>query len=240
MQLNQINRVQTREREIDVGLRNHFNNVYMLMTLGLLVTALSAAVSSSIPAVQDGLAFVRANMFLGMIIMFSPMLLLSAMFNPMTMRKASVVALGGFFLLFSAYYGILLSTLFMVFTGESLARVFLITSGMFAGMSVYGYTTRADLANMGSMLKMAVWGLFLSMIANWFFQSEMLYYAISAIGVVVYTLMIAYDTQSIKETYNPAYGTSNNGKMAVIGALGLYLNFIMLFQFLLQFMGNRE
>lgn len=240
MHTDRLSRPQSIRREVDVGLRNHFNHVYLLMTVGLLTTATTAQILSHIPAVQEALYFMRSNMFLGALVMFSPMILTMMMFNSSMMTRASVGLLSGLFLLLSAYFGFLFSTIFLVFTGESLARVFFITAGMFAGMSIYGYTTKADLSSMRSLLYMAVFGLMLSLLVNVFMQSEILYYAISAVGVVVYTLMIAYDTQSIKETYNPAYGETANAKMAVVGALSLYLDFIMLFQYLLSFMGSRD
>ena len=237
---NQFSRVNTTGREIDAGLRNHFNNVYALMTLGLLVTTLTAAVTSGSPMIQEFLGFMSSNMFLAMLVMFSPMILIMMVFNPVMMQRASVPVLAGTFLLFSAYFGVLFSTLFLIYTGESLARVFLITAGMFAGMSIYGYTTKANLSSIGSILGMGAFGLLIAMGANVFFQSTFMFFAISGVGVVLYTLLIAFNTQKIKESYNPAFGDNVNGKMAVMGALNLYIDFVMLFQFLLNFLGNRE
>jgi FtsH-binding integral membrane protein len=128
---------------------------------------------------------------------------------------------------------------FIAFSAESIARVFFITAGTFAAVSLYGYTTKRDLSGMGSFMFMGMIGLFLAMIVNLFLQSEMVHFVVSIIGVMVFTGLAAWQTQALKETY--AYGRmEDNGKLAVMGALGLYLSFINLFQFLLNLMGNRE
>jgi len=225
---------------IDEGLRNHFMRVYNIMAFGLVVTGLTAFVTSQSAMMVKALITMQSNPMMAMLVAFSPMIIVMMAFNPMTMRKLSSNALTMIFLGFSAYFGWLFSTMFLAYTGASIARVFFITSATFAGMSIYGYTTRKDLSSMRSFLMMGIMGLFIAIVANMFFQSSMMQLAISAIGVVLYTLLVAFNTQEIKQSYNEGYGAENNRKIAVMGALNLYINFIMLFQFLMQFMGERR
>lgn len=225
---------------IDKGLRNHFMRVYNIMAFGLVVTGLTAFMTSQSEMMVKALIAMQSNMMLSMLVAFSPMIIVMMAFNPMTMRKLSSNALTFIFLGFSAYFGWLFSTMFLAYTGSSIARVFFITSATFAAMSIYGYTTRRDLSSMRSFFMMGIIGLFIAIVANMFFQSSMLQLAISAIGVILYTLLVAFNTQDIKRAYNEAYGEENNRKFAVVGALNLYINFIMLFQFLMQFMGDRR
>ncbi|MHA7064799.1 Bax inhibitor-1/YccA family protein, partial [Azospirillum argentinense] len=133
-----------------------------------------------------------------------------------------------------------MASIFLVFTGASVARVFFITAAMFAAMSLWGYTTKADLSKMGSFLMMGLIGIVIASLVNIFVGSSALQFAISVIGVVIFTGLTAYDTQRIKEEYTEGHGHEGNTKLAVMGALSLYLNFINLFQMLLQLMGNRE
>jgi len=139
--------------------------------------------------------------------------------------------------------GLSLSSIFLVFTGESIAQTFLITAIAFAGLSLYGYTTKRDLSGFGTFLMMGVIGLVVASIVNIFLASSALMFAISAIGVLLFAALTAYDTQNIKNTYLQHAQAGDSewlGKAAIMGALQLYLDFINLFMFLLQFMGNRE
>ncbi|ODN71451.1 Inner membrane protein YbhL [Methylobrevis pamukkalensis] len=144
------------------------------------------------------------------------------------------------FWLFSAIMGLSMASVFLVFTGASIARTFFITASMFGAVSLYGYTTKADLSKMGSFLMMGLIGLIIASVVNIFLGSSALQFAISAIGVLVFTGLTAWDTQRIKETYAEHYGEDANQKIAVFSALSLYLNFINLFQMLLYFTGQRE
>lgn len=225
---------------IDAGLREHFIRVYYTMAAGLLITGLVAWFSSQSEAMVNALISLHQSPVLGFLIMFSPLIIVMLAFNPATMNRLSSGALTGIFLAFSAYFGWLLSTIFLIYTTESIARVFFITAATFLAMSIWGQTTKKDLSGLGSFLMMGIIGLLIAIVVNWFLQSSMMMFFISGAGVVIYTLMTAYDTQMIKQTYNQANGNEANAKLAVMGALSLYINFIMLFQFLLQFMGGRE
>jgi uncharacterized protein len=136
--------------------------------------------------------------------------------------------------------GLSLSTIFVVYTGESIAATFFATAGAFAGLSLYGYTTKKDLSGFGTFLIMGVVGLLIAMLINIFLQSSALSIAISFIGVLIFAGLTAYDTQQIKNIYYHVQGTNFIGKAAIMGALTLYLDFINMFQFLLSFMGSRE
>jgi len=136
--------------------------------------------------------------------------------------------------------GLSLSTIFLVYTGASIAQVFFISASMFLGMSLYGYTTKADLTSWGSFLIMGLFGIIIAGLVNMFVHSAGLGFAISAIGVLIFVGLTAYDTQKIKETFSESWGAESNGKLAVMGALNLYLDFINLFLMLLRLMGNRR
>jgi FtsH-binding integral membrane protein len=144
------------------------------------------------------------------------------------------------FFAFSAVMGLSLASVFLVFTGASIARTFFITATMFGATSLYGYTTKRDLSKFGSFLIMGLIGIIIASLVNIFLGSSLLQFAISIIGVLVFTGLTAYDTQSIKQQYAEGFGHETNNKMAVFGALSLYLNFINLFQLLLSLTGQRE
>jgi FtsH-binding integral membrane protein len=155
-------------------------------------------------------------------------------------NKLSYPAMQAIYWLFAATMGASLASIFVVFTGESIARVFFITAAMFAGMSLYGYTTKADLSRFGSFLVMGLIGIVLASLVNIFIGSSAVQFAISVIGVLVFVGLTAYDTQRIKETYYEADGQQMVGKMALMGALSLYLDFINLFTLLLQLLGQKD
>lgn len=238
--MNPFGATQTAARQIDAGLRSHFNRVYGTMALGLLITGVMAYITSGNEALLSLLVGAQSNTMMRMIIAFSPMIVIMMAFNPYTMRRLSAPVLGMIFFAFSAYFGWLMSTMFIAYTGASITRVFFITAGTFAAMSIWGYTSKSDLSKMGSFLMMAVIGLIIAIVVNMFLASPIMMYVISGAGVVIYTLMIAYDTHQIKKNYSADYSAEDNNKIAIMGALGLYINFIMLFQFLMQFLGQRE
>ena len=226
-----------RTAAIDEGLRAHMNKVYGTMSVGLLLTFAAAW------AVGNNAALMN-TLFTGMTryaVMFAPLIMIfafGAMVNRMSAAGAQL-----FFYAFSAVMGISLSYIFVVFTGVSIAQTFLVTSIAFAGLSLYGYTTKKDISGWGGFLIMGVIGLIVASIINIWLQSSAIMFAVSAIGVLVFAGLTAYDTQKIKNDYlaHAMHGdTEWLGKSAVMGAISLYLDFINMFQFLLMFMGNQE
>jgi FtsH-binding integral membrane protein len=155
-------------------------------------------------------------------------------------NKMSATAAQGVFWLYAGLMGISMASIFLMFTGASIARVFFITAGTFAAMSLYGYTTRRDLARFGSFLFMGLIGVVIAMLVNMFLHSSALQFAISVIGVLVFTGLTAWDTQQIKEMYFEGDYGEVATKKAVMGALRLYLDFINLFMMLMQLMGVRR
>lgn len=221
----------------DAGLRSHFRKVYNTMAMGLVITGLMAMVTSSIPAI----ATLFANPIFAIVFAFLPLVMGMVLFNGGALMTKSAAELNIRFYIFSAVFGFCLTPLVMVYAGADLARAFFITAATFAATSLWSYTTKADLSKFGGFLFMGVIGLVIAIVVNMFLQSAMMDFIISCAGVLIYTGLVAYDTQSIKETYAEAHGQEANGKMAVMGALGLYMNFIMLFQFILNLLGsNRE
>ena len=229
--------------QIDEGLRAHMNKVYGLMSVAMVVTAgVAWAVGSS-----DQLFSILRNpatggmTILGWVAMFLPLGMVFA-FGAM-INRLSAAAAQLFFYVFAAVMGLSMAWIFQVFTGVSIAQTFLITAIAFAGLSLYGYVTKRDLSAMGTFLMMGLIGLLVAMVVNIFLASSALAFAISVIGVLIFAGLTAYDTQNIKNTYiahAQAMDQEWLGKAAIMGALNLYLDFINLFMFLLQFMGNRE
>ncbi len=219
----------------DEGLRQHMLRVYNFMMLGLVVTGSVAFLVSTNHELMATL-FGTPLKWLVMLAPLAFVLVLSFGINRLSAGTAQLVFWG-----YCAAMGLSLSAIFMVFTGASIARVFFITSGMFAAMSLWGYTTKRDLTGMGSFLMMGVVGIVIAGFANIFIGSSALQFAVSVLGVLIFTGLTAYDTQNIKEMYAESYGHEANGKLAIMGALQLYLDFINLFVMLLQLIGdNRE
>ena len=232
-----------RTAEIDEGLRAHMNKVYGTMSVGLLVTAgVAWAVGSN-----DALLSIFRDPFtlqpniLGWIAMFLPLIMVfafGAMINRLSAAGAQL-----FFDVFAAAMGLSIAWIFAAFTGISIAQTFLVTSISFAGLSLWGYTTKKDISGWGSFLIMGVIGLIVASIVNIFLGSPAIHFAISVLGVLIFAGLTAYDTQKIKTDYiQHAHAMDEEwlGKSAIMGALNLYLDFINLFMFLLQFLGNRE
>jgi hypothetical protein len=227
--------------QIDEGLRAHMNKVYGLMSVAMLVTAgVAWAVGTT-----DLLNFLRTPTggmtILGWVIMFAPLAMVFA-FGAM-INKLSAAGAQLFFYTFAAVMGLSLAWIFRVFTGVSIAQTFVITAIAFASLSIYGYTTKKDLSGLGTFLMMGLIGLIVASIVNIFLASSALMFAISVIGVLIFAGLTAYDTQRIKTDYiahAQAMDQEWLAKSAIMGALNLYLDFINLFMFLLQFLGNRE
>jgi len=175
------------------------------------------------------------------VVMFAPLIMVFAF--GAVINRLSYGAAQLFFYAYAAMMGLSISSIFLVYTGASIAQTFLITSIAFAGLSLYGYTTKKDLSGMGTFLLMGLIGLLVAMIVNMFLASSALAFAISTIGVLIFAGLTAYDTQSIKNEYvaHAQHGDSDwLGKSAIMGALRLYLDFINMFMMLLQLFGNRE
>jgi FtsH-binding integral membrane protein len=226
---------------IDEGLRAYMLKVYNLMALGLAITGLAAWGSFTL-AVADGqlTAFgqlIYASAFRWVVIL-APLAMV--FFLSFRVHKMSVAAAQTTVWVYAAMVGLSLSTIFLIYTGESIVRTFFITATAFGALSLYGYTTKRDLTAMGSFMVMGLFGIIIAMIVNIFLQSSALQFAISGIGVLVFAGLTAYDTQNIKEMYFEGDDDVVAGRKAIMGALRLYLDFLNLFMFLLQFLGNRE
>jgi hypothetical protein len=209
--------------------------VYAWMTAGLLTTGAIAMFVSSSPALVGALVG-NPIIFFGLII---AELALVWVLSANLMRLAPVVATG-MFLGYAALNGLTLSLIFLAYTSASIASTFFITAGTFAAMSAIGYTTKRDLSGMGNFLFMAMIGLIIASVVNFFLASGALYWVISYAGVLIFVALTAYDTQKIKRMIAQVQGEDAEGRVAVYGALNLYLDFINLFLFLLRILGNRR
>ncbi|WP_282182465.1 Bax inhibitor-1/YccA family protein [Aliiroseovarius marinus] len=222
---------------IDEGLRAHMNKVYGTMSVGLLLTFAAAWAVGNNAAMMETLF----TGFTRYIVMFAPLIMVFAFGAAINRLSAAGAQL--FFYTFSAVMGVSLAYIFVIFTGVSIAQTFLVTAIAFAGLSLYGYTTKRDLGPMGAFLIMGLIGIIVASIVNIFIGSSMIHFAISVIGVLIFAGLTAYDTQKIKTDYIAhahAMDSEWLAKSAIMGALSLYLDFINLFMFLLQFLGNRE
>ena len=217
----------------DAGLRKHMLSIYNYMTSGVLLTGIVALLTYN-----SGLAINFASGPLMWLVALSPLAIVFAM--SFGANRFSKTTLQGLFWVFATLMGLSMSTIFLRFTGGSIAVTFFATAAAFAGLSLFGYTTQKSLSGLGTFLIMGVIGLLVAMVANMFIQSPALMYAISFIGVLIFAGLTAYDTQRLKNEYAVLRGTEFAGKAIVLGALTLYLDFINMFTFLLSFMGNRE
>jgi FtsH-binding integral membrane protein len=221
----------------DAGLRSYMLSVYNYMASGVLLTGIIALLFAPyagqvLVGPQGGLSG------LGWIVTLAPLGFVFAMsFGVNRMRTGTLQML---FWGFAAVMGLSMSTLFLAFTGVSIAQTFFAVTAAFLGLSLWGYTTKKDLSGFGTFLIMGVVGLLVAMVINIFLKSSAMALAISAIGVLLFAGLTAYDTQKIKSMYAYVAGTDMMGKAVVMGALNLYLDFINMFQFLLSFMGDRR
>jgi FtsH-binding integral membrane protein len=230
-----MTRAEAQAAEVDVGLRQYMLQVYNYMASGVALTGIVAYLLASSPAVMNT---IFGNPILPWVVMLAPIglaLYFGARIHAMSFSTAQAI-----FWIFAALMGLSLSTVFLAYTGESIARVFFITAGTFGAMSLYGYTTKRDLSKFGSFLFMGLIGIIIASIVNIFIGSSALQFAISVIGVLVFVGLTAYDTQKIKEMYWESDDRETHGKKAVMGALNLYLDFINLFVMLLQLLGVRR
>lgn len=235
--------VGARAAQIDEGLRAHMNKVYGLMSVGMLITGAVAWAVGTSPALLSFLmdpATGKMNI-LGWVVMFLPLGMV--MFFGAALNRLSLAGAQLYFYVYAAIMGLSLAWIFLAFTGASIATTFLVTAIAFAALSLYGYVTKRDLSPFGTFLIMGVVGLIVASLINLFLASAALSFAISVIGVLLFAGLTAYDTQRIKTTYiqhAQAMDQEWLGKAAIMGALQLYLDFINLFMFLLQFMGDRR
>ena len=231
---------------VDEGLRAYMLKVYNYMTTGLVLTGFiayffgKASVEAYLPqgVVLTPLGNALFNSGLAWVIMLAPLgfvFYLSARIHKMSFSAAQIT-----FWIFASIMGLSLASIFIQFTGESIARVFFITAGTFGAMSLYGYTTKRDLTKLGGFLFMGLIGIILASIVNIFLQSGPMAFAISVIGVLVFVGLTAYDTQNIKNMYYGGDSEEIGSKKALMGALKLYLDFINLFILLLQLFGQRR
>ena len=231
---------------IDEGLRAYMLKVYNYMTTGLVLTGFiayffgKASVEAYVPGgvILTPLGNILFNSGLSFVIMLAPLgfvFYLSARINKMSTASAQIT-----FWLFASIMGLSLASIFVQFTHSSIARVFFITAGTFGAMSLYGYTTKRDLTKLGGFLFMGLIGIIIASIVNIFFQSGMMAFVISVIGVLVFVGLTAYDTQNIKNMYYGGDSEEIGSKKALMGALKLYLDFINLFILLLQLFGQRR
>lgn len=227
----------TRTVSFDAGLQAFFRKIYNTMTAGLAVTGIVAWVTANTPALMQA---IYGNPVMAIVVAFAPLAFVFFGFTPRRVATMPVAKLNMLFYAFSAVFGLSLSYIFLAYSGANIARVFFITAAMFAGTSLIGYTTKKDLTGLGGLMIMGALGILIAMIVNMFMKSEMLDFVISVAGVICYTGLVAWDTQNLKESYRSAGAGDANARLALMGALSLYINFIALFQFLLRLMGGNR
>jgi uncharacterized protein len=217
----------------DEGLRIYMSKVYGYMSMGLLITAVTAYLGAA-----SGLYQAIAATPLIYVVMFAPLGLV--FFLSMRIHKMSSQSAQMTFWIYAGLVGLSLSYILLIFTGVSVVRTFLVTAASFGALSLYGYTTKRDLSGMGSFLFMGLIGIILASIVNIFLASSAMHFVISVLGVLIFAGLTAYDTQNIKQIYMGSDSRDVAEKKAIMGALRLYLDFLNMFLFLLQFMGNRD
>lgn len=227
-----------RDVAFDAGLRSYMLKVYNYMASGILLTGIVAMLFARGGIESPAAQIIMSGGILSWVIMLSPLAFILVM--SFGLNRLSTGALQACFWAFAVVMGLSLSTIFLQYTGTSIAQTFFATSAAFVSLSLWGYTTKKDLSGWGTFLIMGVVGLLVAMIINIFLQSTAMAYVISGIGVLVFAGLTAYDTQKIKSMYAHVAGTDMMGKTVIMGALNLYLDFINMFLFLLQFMGSRE
>ncbi|HJS61597.1 MAG TPA: Bax inhibitor-1/YccA family protein [Pseudolabrys sp.] len=236
-----------RAEAIDAGLRAYMIRVYNYMAAGVALTGVVAWLTFNAAVVTDAAGSITGLTPFGQTIFSGPLtivlflgtlgLVFFMSFRIGNLQPSTALML---FMAYAALLGLMLSSVFLAYTGASITRTFFISAASFGALSLYGYTTQRDLSPIGSFLIMGLFGLILAMLVNMFLKSSGLEFAISAIGVLIFAGLTAYDTQRIKEVYSANDDGTATGRKAVMGALTLYLDFINLFLFLLRFMGDRR
>ncbi len=232
---------------IDAGLRAYMIRIYNYMAAGVALTGVSAYMTFNAAVVTNSAGQITGLTSFGQAIFGGPMMIVlflgtlgMVFFLSFRINKLQVGTALTLFMVYAALLGLMLSSVFMTYTGASITRTFFISAASFGALSLYGYTTQRDLSPIGSFLIMGLFGLILAMVVNIFLKSTGLDFAISAIGVLIFAGLTAWDTQKIKEMYSVNDDGTVAGRKAVMGALTLYLDFINLFLFLLRFMGDRR
>lgn len=217
----------------DTGLRKHMLSIYNYMASGVLLSGIVALLFAN-----SGMALQMVSSPLKWVVMLAPLGFVFAMNFGFARMKTSTLQM--LYWGFCTVMGLSLSTIFLIFTATSIATTFFATAAAFAGLSLFGYTTKKDLSGFGTFLIMGLVGILIAMLINLFVGSTVLQFAISILGVLIFAGLTAYDTQMLKNQYFQLRGTDFVGKAVVLGALSLYLDFINMFQFLLSFMGQRD
>ena len=229
-----MSQAQAQAAAVDVGLRAYMLRVYNYMCVALALSGAVAFFVSTSPALQQAI-FGTPLMWVVFLAPLGLVFFLSARIHKMSATAAQTT-----FWIFAALMGMSLASIFIAYTPESVTRVFFITAGAFAGLSLVGYTTKKDLSGMGTFLFMGVIGLVIAMVVNMFLGSSMLQLGISALGVLIFAGLTAYDTQKIKLMYYEADSEEVATKKSIMGALKLYLDFLNMFIFLMHILGNRN
>jgi uncharacterized protein len=239
------NRAGARAVEMDAGLRSYMLKIYNYMASALALTGVVALFTANSQAMLQAMYRVNENgqvvgqSGLGMVVMFAPLGLVLLM--SFGQNRLSIPALQAAFWGFATLMGLSLSSVFLMYTGTSIARVFFITAGTFGAMSLYGYTTKKDLSGFGSFLMMGLIGIILASIVNMFLHSSALQFATSVIGVLIFVGLTAYDTQKLKTMYFQLAGYGDAmARASIMGALSLYMDFINMFLYMLRFFGDRR
>ena len=233
------NQISTKTRE-QIGIKSYqalyMTKVYNWMALALFVTGIVAYITATTPQ-MIGYIVSSKLLFYGLILGE----LALVVYLTAAIRKMSQTTAIASFLIYSALNGLTMSVIFLVYTTSSISTTFFVTAGTFAAMSFYGYTTKKDLTSIGNMAFMALIGIIIASIVNFFLKSEMMYWIITYLGVAIFVGLTAYDTQKLKEIGSRGFSDQENmEKMSVLGALTLYLDFINLFLFLLRILGDRK
>ena len=212
-------------------------NVYLWMTLALLISGFTAMLVAGNPVLIEKIFAGRGTLFLLFLAQFGLIWLISSMIGTMSFTTATLL-----FIAYSLMTGVTLSSIFVLFTVGSIASVFFITAGTFASVSIYGFITKKDLSTWRSYLLMGLIGLIIASIVNWFLASELMYWIISYVGVIIFVGLTAYDTQKIKQLASACYAENDEtqNKVALLGAITLYLDFINLFLYILRIFGKRK
>src|SRR3954462_11174353 len=236
-----------RTAAVDAGLRAYMLRVYNYMAAAVALTGVVAYATFNAAVVMDASGKITALTPFGQTIFSGPLsivLLLGTLglvfFISFRINRLQYTTAMTLFMLYAALLGVTLSSIFLAYTGASITRVFFISAASFGALSLYGYTTQRDLSAMGSFLVMGLIGLMIAMLVNLFLKSTGLDFVISAAGVLIFAGLTAWDTQKIKERYDPMEDGTVVGRKAVMGALTLYLDFINLFLFMLRFLGDRR
>jgi FtsH-binding integral membrane protein len=235
--------IQAQGLAVDAGLRQYMLRVYNYMASGLLLTGIFAYGATQVPAFLNlmytaGPGGSLSPTIFAYIIMLSPLAFILVLNFGIQKMQASTVQ--GLFWAFATLMGLSLTHIFIVYTGASVTRVFFITAGTFASMSLYGYTTKRDLSKFGSFLFMGLIGIVIASVVNIFMQSSAMAFVISVVGVLVFVGLTAHDTQNIKRMYVEGEHSETASKKAIMGALSLYLDFLNLFMMLLHLLGDRR